>query len=673
MRAARVTAGTVLWEPTAESTAASGLARYLGWLRTEQRRQFSDYASLWEWSVSDLEGFWGSMWEYFGVIAHAPYEAVLGSRAMPGATWFPGATLNYAEHALRRRDDRPAVIAASEVGEVTQMTFAELYDQVTAVATGLRRRGVGRGDRVAALLPNIPETLVAFLATASLGAVWSSCAPEFGVGSVVHRFSQIEPKVLIACDGYRFAGRRHDRLPELAQVVAQLPTVETTVVVGRLDQTGRTPAGTTSWEELTRETGPLVFEAVPFDHPLWILYSSGTTGLPKPIVQSQGGILLEHLKELALHVDVGEGDRFFWYTSTAWMMWNLLISSLLVGTTMVLYDGSPGYPDLSVLWKLAETQRVTHFGVSPPYLQACGRAGLHPGRRFDLSSIRQVGSTGAPLTPEGSAWVYEEVGSDLRLASISGGSDLCTAFLGGCPMLPVRAGRIQCSQLGAKIEAFDMNGVPVVGEVGELVITAPMPSMPIYFWNDPDGERYRSSYFDTYPGVWRHGDWITVHADGSSVVHGRSDSTLNRGGVRMGTSEFYQVIDGLQEILDSVVIDTGGSGREGRLLLFVVPAAGGQLDEALKQRIRDALRRELSPRHVPDEIHQIDEVPKTLNGKKMEVPIKQILAGVPVERAARLDAMANPSSIDAFVRMAGATPREGISPSDDSGPDGAAR
>jgi acetoacetyl-CoA synthetase len=673
MRESRVTDGTLLWEPTEDSTATTGIARYLGWLRTEKHREFADYASLWEWSVSDLEGFWGSLWEYFGVIAHAPYEAVLGSRAMPGATWFPGATLNYAEHALRRRDDRPAVIAASEVGEVTQMTFAELHDQVAAVATGLRRRGVGRGDRVAALLPNIPETLVAFLATASLGAVWSSCAPEFGVGSVVHRFSQIEPKVLIACDGYLFAGRRHDRLPRLTEIVAQLPTVETTVVVARLDQTDQTPAGTTSWEELTRETGPLVFEPVPFDHPLWILYSSGTTGLPKPIVQSQGGILLEHLKELALHVDVGEGDRFFWYTSTAWMMWNLLISSLLVGTTMVLYDGSPGYPDLSVLWELAEGQRVTHFGVSPPFLQACGRAGLHPGRRFDLSSIRQVGSTGAPLTPDGFAWVYEEVGSDILLASISGGSDLCTAFLGGCPILPVRAGRIQCSQLGAKIEAYDLNGVSVVGEVGELVITAPMPSMPIYFWNDPDGERYRSSYFDTYPGVWRHGDWITVHADGSSVVHGRSDSTLNRGGVRMGTSEFYQVIDGLPEILDSVVIDTGGLGREGRLLLFVVPATGVQIEEALEQRIRDALRTELSPRHVPDEIHQIDEVPKTLNGKKMEVPIKQILAGVPVERAARLDAMANPSSIDAFVRLAGSTTREGFSPPDDSNPDGTSR
>ncbi len=399
----------------------------------------------------------------------------------------------------------------------------------------------------------------------------------------------------------------------------------------------------------------LTFEPVPFDHPLWILYSSGTTGLPKAIVQSQGGILLEHLKELALHVDLAENDRFFWYTSTAWMMWNLLISSLLVGATVVMYDGSPGYPDLNTLWKLAESQRITHFGVSPPYLQACSRAGLHPGRDYDLSALQSVGSTGAPLTTEGFAWVYDEVSPDVLLASISGGSDLCTAFLGASPLLPVRSGRIQCRQLGAKVEAFDVGGNPVIGEVGELVVTAPMPSMPIYFWNDPTGDRYRSSYFEMYPGVWRHGDWITIHPDGSSVVYGRSDSTLNRGGIRMGTSEFYEIIDGFAEISDSLVIDTGGLGREGRLLLFMVPAAGHELDDQLRQRIQHALREGLSPRHVPDEMHEIDEVPLTLNGKKMEVPVKQILAGIPVDRAARRDAMANPHALDAFVRLFGDT------------------
>ena len=440
----------------------------------------------------------------------------------------------------------------------------------------------------------------------------------------------------------------------LEHVTSRLPTLEATVLVPRLDRPDDPPAGVTTWAELTRVAGLLTFEPVPFDHPLWILYSSGTTGLPKAIVQSQGGILLEHLKELALQVDLAENDRFFWYTSTSWMMWNLLISSLLVGATVVMYDGSPGYPDLNTLWKLAESERITHFGVSPPYLLACSRAGLHPGRDYDLSALRSVGSTGAPLSPEGFAWVYDEVGRDVLLASISGGSDLCTAFLGASPILPVRSGRIQCRQLGAKVEAFDAGGKPVIGEVGELVVTTPMPSMPIYFWNDPGGDRYRSSYFEMYPGVWRHGDWIMIHPDGSSVVYGRSDSTLNRGGIRMGTSEFYQVIDGFSEISDSLVIDTGGLGRAGRLLLFVVPSAGQTLNEQLRRRIHHALREGLSPRHVPDEIYEIDEIPLTLNGKKMEVPVKQILAGIPVDQAARRDAMANPHSLEAFVRLFGA-------------------
>jgi acetoacetyl-CoA synthetase len=651
MREAKTVDGKLLWEPTAETIARARITNYMSWLRTHKHLEFDEYASLREWSVTDLDAFWGSLWEYFQINAHTPHEAVLGSRTMPGAKWFPGATLNYAEHALRRRDDGIAVIAAAESDETVRISFAELRHRVAAAATGLRRLGVGKGDRVVALLPNIPETLIAFLATASLGAVWSSCAPEFGIASVVHRFSQIEPKVLIAADGYRFGGRPFDRREVLGRIIPQLPTLEAAVVVNRLDHIGGPLPGTTAWAELTREADPLTFEPVPFDHPLWILYSSGTTGLPKAIVQSQGGILLEHLKELALHVDLGEDDRFFWYTSTSWMMWNLLISSLLVGATVVMYDGSPGYPDLNTLWKLAESEKVTHFGVSPPYLHACSRADIHPGRHYDLSSLRSLGSTGAPLSPEGFAWVYDEVGRDVLLASISGGSDLCTAFLGGCPILPVRAGRIQCAQLGAKVESFDSSGNHRIGEVGELVLTDPMPSMPIYFWNDPGGHRYRASYFDMYPGVWRHGDWITLYRDGSSVVFGRSDSTLNRGGIRMGTSEFYQIMDGFPEIADSLVIDTGGLGRVGRLLLFVVPASGVALDDQLRHRIQDALRSDLSPRHVPDEIYEIDEVPLTLNGKKMEVPVKQILAGTPVDRAARRDAMANPRSLEAFVRI----------------------
>ena len=657
MNNAKIADGDLLWEPSAQSVSQAGVTHYIDWLRTNQNPEFPDYAALWEWSVSDLPGFWGSLWEYFKIIGHTPFRAVLDHPDMPGTKWFPGATLNYAEHALRHSSDSPAVIAVSESTAldprgVARLSYGDLRDRVAAAATGLRRLRVGKGDRVAALLPNIPETVVAFLATASLGAVWSSCSPEFGTGSVVHRFSQIEPKVLIACDAYQFGGRRYDRRDVLDQIISQLPTLEATVVVGDSGRADRAPAATWSWDGLTEEADPLTFEPVPFGHPLWILYSSCTTGLPKPIVQSHGGILIEHLKELALHVDVGEGDRFFWYTSTAWMMWNLLISSLLVGSTMVLYDGSASHPGLDVLWKLAESYGVTHFGVSPPYLQACERADLHPGRQFDLRSLRSVGSTGAPLTPEGFAWVYREVGADVLVGSISGGSDLCTAFLGSCPTLPVRAGRIQCRQLGAKVEAFDVTGAPVIDEVGELVITAPMPSMPIFFWNDPSGERFRSSYFEMFPGVWRHGDWIRVCPDGSSVVYGRSDSTLNRGGIRMGTSEFYRVIDTFPEISDSLVIDTGGLGREGRLLLFVVLSSGAQLDDQLRHRIGLALREDLSPRHVPDEIHQIDEVPLTLNGKKLEVPIKQILAGTPVDRAVRRDAMANPGSIDAFFRLA---------------------
>jgi acetoacetyl-CoA synthetase len=656
MHEAKITDGTLLWEPSNEWRASAGITRYLSWLGEHKALAFDDYETLWQWSVSDLDGFWGSLWEYFDIKAHSLHDAVLSSRTMPGAQWFPGATLNYAEHALRRRDEGTAIISAREDGGTVRISFSELHDRVAAAATGLQRLGVGMGDRVVALLPNIPETLIAFLATASLGAVWSSCSPEFGAGSVVHRFSQIEPKVLIACDGYRFGGRVFDRIEVLEQIAAQLPTLEATVLVPRLGRDDVACPGIRSWADLTRETGELIFQPVPFDHPLWILYSSGTTGLPKAIVQSQGGILLEHLKELALHIDLGEGDRFFWYTSTAWMMWNLLVSSLLVGATVVMYDGSPGYPDLSTLWRLAEAEKITHFGASPPYLQACSRAGLHPGRDHDLSALQSLGSTGAPLTPEGFAWVYKEVGQDLLLASISGGSDLCTAFLGGCRLLPVRAGRIQCRQLGARVEAFDAAGNPVIGEVGELVVTAPMPSMPIYFWNDPDGERYHSSYFEMYAGVWRHGDWITIHRDGSSVVFGRSDSTLNRGGIRMGTSEFYQVIDRFSEISDSLVIDTGGLGRDGRLLLFVVPAAGTKLDDSLRRRIEDALRAELSPRHVPDEIHQIAEIPLTLNGKKMEVPVKHILAGVPVDQAVRRDAMANPGSLGAFARFSTSGP-----------------
>ncbi len=650
-----VAEGTLLWEPSQRDRERSNMARYLRWLKQSRGLEFGSYDALWQWSVTDLEGFWGSVWEFFGVRARRPYSRVLAERRMPGARWFEGALLNYAEHALWRRDGHPALVFASEQGSLVEISYGELYRQVAAAARGLRALGVRRGDRVVAYMPNIPQTVVAFLATASLGAIWSSCAPEFGVRSVVDRFLQIEPAVLLAVDGYRYNGRPYDRREVLAEIRRQLPSLKATVLVPYLhpDAGLQGVPGARLWDEVVSQGADAIdFEPVPFDHPLWVLYSSGTTGLPKAIVHGHGGILLEHLKAASLHLDLTPDDRFFWFTTTGWMMWNFLIGGLLLGLTVLLYDGSPAYPDLNALWRFAEQTGMTYFGTSAPYLLTCMKEGLEPGRRFDLGRLRAVGSTGAPLTPEGFRWVYEHVKEDLLLGSISGGTDLCTAFVGSCPLLPVRAGEIQCRMLGARVEAFDEAGRSLTGEVGELVITEPMPSMPLFFWNDPDGRRLQESYFSMYPGVWRHGDWIKITERGSCVIYGRSDSTLNRGGVRMGTSEFYRVVEELPEVADSLVVDTGRLGEEGRLFLFVVLRAGASLDEGLRARIRERLRRELSPRHVPDEIYAIAEVPRTLNGKKMEVPVKRILSGTPVEKAVSRDAMSNPQALNFFVELA---------------------
>jgi acetoacetyl-CoA synthetase len=503
-------------------------------------------------------------------------------------------------------------------------------------------------------MPNIPQTLVAFLAVASIGAVWSSCSPEFGIRSVVDRFRLIEPKVLFAVDGYRYNGRPYQRLEAVAEIQRHLSTLEATVVVPYLDAQPLTAglANVKLWDHLFGETAELSFEPVPFEHPLWVLYSSGTTGPPKAIVQGHGGILLEHLKALSLHLDLTSEDRFFWFTTTGWMMWNFLISGLLLGMTIVLYEGSPGYPDMRALWQFAEETGMTYFGTSAPYILSGMKAGIEPGREFNLSRLRAVGSTGSPLPPEGFRWVYDKVKTDLLLGSVSGGTDLCTAFVLSCPILPVRAGEIQCRGLGARVEAYDEQGHPVVGEVGELVITEPLPSMPLFFWNDPDDQRYLASYFEAFPGVWRHGDWIKIAPQGSCVIYGRSDSTLNRAGVRMGSSEFYRVVEELPEVMDSLVVDTGQLGSEGRLLLFVVLRSGLSLDEPLQARIREKIRQELSPRYVPDEIYAISEVPCTLNGKKLEVPVKRILSGTPPERAVTPDAISNPRSINFFIDLA---------------------
>jgi acetoacetyl-CoA synthetase len=646
-----------LWTPPADVLDRCRLGAFVRDVERRHGHTFgADYQALWRWSVTDLAGFWQQVWDHFDVRAGAPPSGVLVDPAMPGARWFPGATLNWAEHVLRvpgLAEDEPVVLAYSQTRPESRLTGAELRERVRRVRAGLRRLGIGPGDRVAAYAPNIPETFVLLLASASLGAVFSSCAPEFGVRSVGDRWRQIEPAVLVAVDGYRYGRRTVDRRDDVAAIRAGLPSLRHVVHLPYLDD-ARPPWSDVDWAELEADTDePLAFAAVPFDHPLYVLYSSGTTGLPKPIVHGHGGILLEHLKHLALHLDLGPGDRFFWFTTTGWMMWNLLVSGPAVGAAVVLVDGDPSYPDLGELWRLAERAGMTYFGTSAPYLLAGRKAGLVPAREADLGRLRGIGSTGAPLPPEGFTWVYAAVSPTAQLQSISGGTDVCTAFVGAAPTLPVYPGEIPCAYLGARVEAFDPAGRSLVGEVGELVLTAPMPSMPVGFWNDPDGARYREAYFDVFPGVWRHGDWITITERGSCVITGRSDATLNRGGVRLGTSEFYSVVEGLADVLDAVVVHLEDpAGGPGELVLFLVLADGVVLDDALRARIAVELRGSLSPRHVPDEIHQVAAVPRTLSGKKLEVPVKRILTGVPVERAAAAGALANPESLDAFVALA---------------------
>jgi acetoacetyl-CoA synthetase len=649
--------GTLLWEPSAELKENAVISRYMGWLKENRDLSFEDYGELWEWSVNDVEGFWSSLWEFLDVRSSKPYEKVLAKKEMPGAEWFPGAELNYAEHAFRNaQPDEPALIHKSELRPLGETSWAELRERVAALSAALREMGVERGDRVVAYLPNVPEAVVAFLACASVGAVWSSCSPDFGAGSVIDRFAQIEPKVLIAVDGYRYGGKDYDRTEVVAKLQEEIPTLQKTVVLPYLSDQPDLDAleNAVLWDELlgSHEGADLRFEQVPFDHPLWVLYSSGTTGLPKAIVHSQGGILMEHLKKVYLHIDLGPGDRFFWFTTTGWMMWNLLVSGLLSGATAILYDGNPGHPDMNALWELAEETGMTHFGTSASYLISCMNAGIEPARDFDLGALKGVGSTGSPLPPEGFGWVYGNVKEDVWLYSTSGGTDLCTAFVGGVPLLPVHAGELQARSLGMKVEAFNDKGEPVVDEVGELVITEPAPSMPIYLWNDPEGERYRDSYFDVYPGVWRHGDWIKVKTRGSCVIYGRSDSTINRGGVRMGTSEIYSAVEGVEEVKDSLVVDIHKQSGEAYMPLFVVLEEGAGLDDDLKKKIKAAIRERTSPRHVPNEIFAVPDIPRTLNGKKLEVPVKKILSGTSPEEAASRDSLSNPESLDRFAELA---------------------
>ncbi|MGH3257796.1 MAG: acetoacetate--CoA ligase [Streptosporangiaceae bacterium] len=660
--------GAVLWEPDEKAVHDARITRFMGWLAAKRGQAFAGYEDLWQWSVTDPGRFWGALWDYFEVLGDRgePGADVLTGTVMPDVRWFAGATLNYARNALRTAwtdPDRTALIFSAERRHGGSLSYAELAAQVARVARGLRALGVRRGDRVAALLPNVPEAIIGLLATASLGAIWSSCSPDFGARSVIDRFAQIEPTVLIACDGYTYGGKDFSRTEMLGDVVAALPGLSAVVLVPVLARGDDPPESPRAWGDYPSPHTPLIswddlgagqgpsepeFEEVPFDHPLWVVYSSGTTGLPKPIMHGHGGIVLEHLKALCFHQDLRPGAVFTWYTTTGWMMWNYLAGGLLAGLTIVLYDGSATYPATNRLWRLAAEHGVTYLGVGAPYLVACMKAGLEPGQDHDLSALRAIGSTGSPLPPEAFGWVYDHVKRDLLLGSFSGGTDLCTGFVGPCPLLPVRAGIISGRCLGAEVEAYDEDGKPVIGQVGELVITQPMPSMPVGFWNDPGGARYRESYFETYPGVWRHGDWIELLPDGGCVIYGRSDATLNRGGIRMGTSEFYRVVEAFSEVADSLVVDTGRLGAEGRLILYVVPAEGGQLDDELAGRLRAALRAQLSPRHVPDEIHQVPGIPRTLSGKKLEVPVRKILLGMAPERAADPNALANPEVLKYF-------------------------
>ncbi len=646
-----------LWEPSAELVEDARLTEFMRWLQAERGLRFEGYEALWRWSVDDLEAFWDAIWDFFGVQADGERGAVLASREMPGAQWFPGTRLNYAEHVFAGKDEaETAILHASELRDLDELSWGELRAQVAAVAAGLRGLGVERGDRVVAYMPNIPEAIVAFLAGASIGAVWSSCSPDFGPASVIDRFAQIEPRVLFAVDGYRYGGKDFDRRETIAALQEQMPTLERTVVLPYLDPApDLSPLReATTWGELLAggEGSELAFERVPFDHPLWVLYSSGTTGLPKAIVQGQGGILLEHLKKLHLHVDAHPGDRLFWFTTTGWMMWNFLVSGLLTRAAIVLYDGNPGHPDMGVLWDLAERAGVTMFGTSAAYIAACMKAGVEPGVGRDLSRLGAVGSTGSPLSPEGFDWIYEHLGADTWLFSTSGGTDLCTAFVGGVSLLPVYRGELQGRALGAAVEAWDENGNSVVDEVGELVVTAPMPSMPVGFWGDADGSRYRDAYFEMFPGVWRHGDWIEITARGTAIIYGRSDSTINRGGIRMGTSEIYRAVLSIDEIVDALVVDLPRPGTDGWMPLFVVLREGVELDEQLPKEIARRIRERCSPRHVPDQVFQIAEVPRTLSGKVLEVPVKRILMGTPADQAASRDSLANPATLDYFTEMA---------------------
>lgn len=643
----------ILWEPSEDFIQNSNLKKFEGWLSENKNLSFESYSELWKWSNDQLEEFWKCLWEYFEIISHSEYQFVLSSHNMPGASWFDGATLNYAEHIFRQKSSERSALHFKPEGEkLISISWENLEDQVSSLRAFLLSKGVGKGDRVAGYLPNIPEAIVSFLAVNSLGAIWSCCSPDFGINTVIDRFSQIEPKVLIAGDGYRYGGKRIPRALETNQIANQISSIEEVILIPVLEKSQVNVEWATSWNSILGMKGDdLTFEPVPFDHPIWVLYSSGTTGKPKAITHSHGGVLLEHLKYMHFHNDVKEGENFFWFTTTGWMMWNFLQASMLVGAVPVLFDGSPGYPDLNTLWELSEELPIHHFGTSAPYLVACMKKELNPGADFDLSKLRSIGSTGAPLPPEAFDWVYEHVSKDVWLCSMSGGTDVCTAFVGGIPTEPIYRGKIQGRALGCSLFGFDEDGNKVYDSLGEMVITKPMPSMPIYFWNDENHERYLSSYFEKFSGKWTHGDWIQISENGSLTIQGRSDATLNRKGIRIGTAEIYAVLDKVSGIKDSLIVNLEREGGDDVMPLFVVLEKDQSLEE-LKELIKKTLREQCSPRHVPDEIYQAPDIPYTLSGKKMEVPVKKALLGMAITKSMNKDASRNPEAMDFFLRLA---------------------
>jgi acetoacetyl-CoA synthetase len=659
LEASGVREGELLWTPSAAQVEDANLTRFAKWLLRERGLQFDSYDALWQWSVTDLEGFWQAVWDYFGIQSSARHTRVLGKRTMPGAEWFPGAQLNYAEHVLRNEQEgTDALLFMNESMPLAGMRWEILAGQVRILATRLRKLGVRPGDRVVAYMPNIPETMIAMLATTAIGAIWACCSPDFGSRGVIDRIQQLAPKVLFCVDGYCYGGKAFERKKEIAEIVAALEGLEHVVFLPYLnakDFVGPCEDALL-WSELL-EHSPVLreefqFEQVSFDHPLWVLFSSGTTGLPKAIVQSHGGILLEQLKLQHFHMDYRAGERAFFFTTSGWMMWNFLASMPLSGVCPVLYDGNPAYPTPDVLWKVTQDARASFFGASPAYVEVMAKAGIVPGERFDLSQLRAVMPAGSPVSPECTAWFYRNVKQDLLVATGSGGTDCCTGFVGGVPTQPVYAGEIQGRSLGVAAYAFNEKGESVVDEVGELVLTEPMPSMPVYFWNDNDGSRYRESYFAEYPGVWRHGDFFRINKRGGCFVLGRSDATLNRLGVRIGTAEIYRALAQLEEIEDTLVVNLDLPGGKFFMPLFVKLVDGLRLDTDLEWKICERLRREYSPRHVPDRIIQAPGIPMTLTRKKMEVPVRKILLGASVERAANRNAMANPESLDFFVNYA---------------------